>query len=326
MSKPARQERIKPPALRPGDTVGIIAPASNIQREALEAGCRSLERMGYRPFFADSILDRDLFFAGSVERRVNELHQMFRREDVRAVLCARGGYGANYLLPHLDLELIRQHPKSLAGYSDVTCLLTYLLDSIGLVTFHAPMVAKDFAHPHGVDESSWNAALGSSDPWSLNSQSGLTGLVDGEVRGILYGGCVSILVASLGTPFEIHTDGKILFLEDVAAKPYQIDRMLMHLKLAGKLKNVRGVVFGQMLDCIQSAVQEYTLPQIVTRVLRDCNVPVAFGLRSGHVNERNITLPFGVEARLQVRGADADLEILEAAVRTTSGHVKNHRG
>lgn len=328
MSEHARQKRIKPPALRRGDTVGIVAPASNIKREALEGGCKALDRLGYRPVFLDSIFDRDLYFAGGIERRVDELHQMFRRDDVRAILCARGGYGANYLLPHLDLDVIRSHPKILAGYSDLTCLLTYLFDAVGLVTFHAPMVAKDFADLQGVDEHSWNLAMASADPWSLGSESGVTGLAEGSAEGTLYGGCLSILVASLGTPFEVRTKGTILFLEDIAAKPYQIDRMLMQLKLAGKLKNVRGVVFGQMLDCIQSASQDYTLQQVVTRVLGDCHVPIAFGLRSGHVNQRNVTLPFGVEARLQVRGADAHLEILEAAVSTstTSERVKIHRG
>lgn len=250
MTRPAETTRMKPPALGRGDTVGIVAPASNIKREALEAGCRALERMGYRPFYLDSIFEQDLYFAGSVQRRIDELHEMFRRDEVRAILCARGGYGANYLLSQLDLDLIRQHPKIFAGYSDITCLLTYMCDAAGLVTFHAPMVAKDFACQDGVDDASWIAALGSSVPRKLQSESGLSGLSDGNAEGVLYGGCLSILVASLGTPFEIHTEKTILFLEDIATKPYQIDRMLMQLKLAGKLDGVRGIVFGQMPECI----------------------------------------------------------------------------
>jgi muramoyltetrapeptide carboxypeptidase len=131
---------------------------------------------------------------------------------------------------------------------------------------------------------------------------------------VLYGGCLSMLVASLGTPYEIRTDGTILFIEDVGTKPYQIDRMLMHLKLAGKLAGVRGIVFGEMLDCIQSPDQRYTLDEVVMRVVGDLGVPIAYGLRSGHVSRQNITLPIGVKAALNVDSTSVSLEILEAAV------------
>ncbi|MBV8206328.1 MAG: LD-carboxypeptidase [Acidobacteria bacterium] len=311
---PTRRPPIPPPALRPGDVVGIVAPASNIHKASLDAGCRGLERMGYRPFYLDSILDHDWYFAGSPERRISELHEMFRRDEVRAVVCARGGYGTTYLLPHLDLELIRSHPKILAGYSDVTCLLTWVRDRAGLVTFHAPMAAKDFAHPDGVDQASWNAALASSQPWALQEASGISGLLEGSAEGELYGGCLSLLVATLGTPFEIGTEGRILFLEDIAVKPYQVDRMLMQLKMAGKLEGACGVIFGQMPDCIQHPGQDYTLQQVIARVLGGCRFPVAFGLRSGHVTGRNLTLPFGVRARLEVAGSKAQLKFLEPAV------------
>src|ERR1700732_133466 len=129
---------IKPPALRPGDTIGIVAPASNIKRGDLNAGCEALRSAGYRPFYFDSILEQDLYFAGSVERRVRELEEMFVRDDVRAIVCARGGYGANYLLRQLDLEKIRAHPKIFVGYSDITTLLTYVYDAGGFITFHGP--------------------------------------------------------------------------------------------------------------------------------------------------------------------------------------------
>src|SRR5580698_1010179 len=151
--------RIKPPALQPGDTIGIIAPASNIKREPLEAGCGALRRIGYKPFYFDSILEEDLYFAGSADRRARELEEMFTRDDVRAIVCARGGYGANYLLQTLNLENIKAHPKILVGYSDVTSLLTYISDSTGLVTFHGPMVTKDLVHSDGVDSASWESAL-----------------------------------------------------------------------------------------------------------------------------------------------------------------------
>jgi muramoyltetrapeptide carboxypeptidase len=312
----SKVSRVKAPALKLGDTVGIVAPASNVKRADLEAGCEGLRRAGYRPFYFDSILEQDLYFAGSGQRRVHELEDMFLREEVRAIVCARGGYGANYLLPTLDLEKIKTHPKILVGYSDLTALLTYFSDVAGLVTFHGPMVAKDWARDGGVDVVSWRAALCGTSGWelALGEGSGVTGLAEGDAEGVLYGGCLSILVASLGTPYEIRTEGAILFLEDVAEKPYRIDRLLMQLKLAGKFESVRGIVFGEMRDCLQATNQGYTLQEVVLRIVGDLGVPVAYGVRSGHVTAGNITLPIGVRAGLTVRGGQMSLKILEAAV------------
>jgi len=310
----SRPHPVKPPALRPGDTVGIVAPASNVNQADLAAGCEALRRAGYRPFYFDSILDRDLYFAGSHQRRARELEEMFTRDDVRAIVCARGGYGANYLLPELDLEKIKKNPKIFVGYSDITCLLTHFLDAAGLVTFHGPMVSKDWNHTDGIDLTSWRSALSNAASWAVPVSDTVRALKEGEGEGTLYGGCLSILVASLGTPYEIKTEGTILFLEDVAAKPYQIDRMLMQLKLAGHLNAVRGIVFGEMLDCIQSPNQDYTLPEVIQRITGDLGIPVAYGLKSGHVSSNNITLPFGVRARLSVRKAAASLSIEESSV------------
>jgi muramoyltetrapeptide carboxypeptidase len=231
-------------------------------------------------------------------------------------VCARGGYGSNYLLEALDWKKIKAHPKIFVGYSDLTALLTYFHDALGLVTFHGPMIAKDWAPEDGTDLPSWQAALAGSSPWEPNLGAGsvASGLADGVGEGILYGGCLSILVASLGTPYEIHTEGTILFLEDIAAKPFQIDRMLMQLKLAGKLTGVRGIVFGEMRDCIQTANQGYTLQEVVLRIVGALGVPVAYGVRSGHVTSGNITLPFGVRAELKVHGGQVNLRMLESAV------------
>jgi muramoyltetrapeptide carboxypeptidase len=312
MVSTSQNSRIKPRALRPGDKVGIVAPASNVNREQLEAGCDGLRRAGYEPFYFESILDRDLYFAGSVERRSRELEDMFARDDIRAIICARGGYGANYLPLALDPKKIVSHPKILVGYSDITTLVCCMADSANFVTFHGPMVAKDFAVADGVDMDSWQNALGGAAEWRIAEGSGARPLVPGQAEGILYGGCLSMLVASLGTQHEIRTAGTILFIEDVAAKPYQIDRMLMQLKLAGKLKDVRGIVFGEMIDCRQSPDQDYTLEEVILRIVEDLRIPVAFGLRSGHVSRANITLPIGVRARLTIEDT-VELRILETA-------------
>jgi muramoyltetrapeptide carboxypeptidase len=314
---PARSqvERMKPPALRPGDNIGIVAPASYFTRQDFDNGCEALRRMGYNPVYDESIFDRDLYFAGSVERRVRELENMFLRDDVKAIVCARGGYGSNYLLPELDISKVSSKPKAFIGYSDTTTLQTYFCDSAGIVTFHGPMVAKDFARPDGIDVESWQAALSGRENWrfDFDSNSEVKPLAQGSAEGVLYGGCLSMLVESLGTPYEIRTEGTILFIEDVATKPYQIDRMLMHLKLAGKLDGVRGLIFGEMLNCTQSPGQGYTLEEVVMRVVGDLRVPVAYGLRSGHVSSHNITLPIGVSAVLNVGGSGVTLEILESA-------------
>lgn len=304
---------VKPPALRRGDRVGIVAPASNLKRAELEAGCAALQRAGYEPFYFDSILEQDLYFAGSVERRVRELEAMFTREDVRAILCARGGYGANYLLDTLDIEKVRAHPKIFVGYSDVTSLLTYFVDRTGLVVFHGPMAAKDWAHADGVEMTSWLAAMEGAAEWEIVPGPSVKGIAEGVAHGRLYGGCLSMLTASLGTPYEIQTEGTLLFIEDIAVKPYQIDRMLMQLKLAGKLIGVRGLLFGEMTDCSQTANLGYTLEDVIMRIVGGLGVPVAFGVRSGHVASANLTLPLGVEAELSVTGSGVKLRILEAA-------------
>jgi len=307
--------RIKPPALRQGDTVGIVAPASSFKRDEFEAGCVALRQMGYNPVYDDSIFAHDLYFAGPVDRRTRELEAMFMRDEVKAILCARGGYGSNYLLPQLDLHKIAAKPKIFIGCSDLTTLLTHFCDAGAFVTFHGPMAAKGFADPNGVDLASWRSSLGGVANWKIvfDAESGVQPMVHGSAEGILYGGCLSMQVASMGTPYEIRTHDTILFIEDVATRPYQIDRMLMHLKLAGKLAGVRGMVFGEMLDCAFPANHRDTLQDVIMRIVGDLGVPVAYGLRSGHVSRQNITLPLGVRAALHVSSSGGALEILEAA-------------
>jgi muramoyltetrapeptide carboxypeptidase len=298
MPLPQSSDRVRPSPLRPGDTVGIIAPASGFRREEFEAGCAELRRLEYRPFYLPSIFERDLYFAGSVSRRVDELHEMFRRPEIKAVLCARGGYGCNYLLPHLDLDLIQANPKIFVGCSDVTTLLTYLGDAARLVTFHGPMVAGDLSRPAGYSEKSWRQALSGNEGEIIIDSDQVTPLAEGAAEGMLYGGCLSLLCASLGTPYEIETEGTLLFLEDRGERPYRIDRMLMQLKLAGKFKTVRGVLFGEMLDCADPGIP---LQEVIMRILGDLRIPMAIGLKSGHVSDGALTLPFGVRARLHVK-------------------------
>lgn len=283
--------------------MGIIAPASGFRRDEFEAGCAELVRLGYKPFYLQSIFERDGYFAGSLRRRIDEFHEMFSRPEVKAILCARGGYGCNNLLPHIDINLVRANPKIFAGCSDITTLLTYLYDATGLITFHAPMVAGDFARSVGYSQRSWTDAVSHGESEMNFSNEEVRPMVEGTVEGTLYGGCLSLLCASLGTPYEVCTAGTILFLEDRAERPYRLDRMLMQLKLAGKFEGVQGIIFGEMIDCDEPGAHELTAQRVSARILADLNIPIAFGLKSGHVSGDARTLPFGVQAALRVGSA-----------------------
>jgi muramoyltetrapeptide carboxypeptidase len=207
--------------------------------------------------------------------------------------------------------MLAKHPKIFLGSSDITSLLTAIYDRTGLIGFHGPMVAKDIADGT-FDAASWESALQGAANWTIPS-SGVEVLRPGKATGRLYGGCLSMLVASLGTPFEIQTNDTILFIEDVGEKPFRIDRMLVQLRLAGKLDKVRGFVFGEMLDCAPPSGETYTLQQVIMRILAPYNVPVVYGLKSGHVSSGNITLPIGAQTELKAEGANVNLRILEAA-------------
>ncbi len=304
---------LKPPAIQPGAGISVIAPASFAQPERVERGLASLKALGFVPKLGENALQREpLFFAGSARRRLADLHEAFADESIRMVMCLRGGYGSNYLLDGLDLELIRSHPKPFFAYSDLTGVQLRLLDQLGLPAFHGPMAAADFYLEDGVHLASFQAAL-AGEPYQVGPAEGLRPLKPGTARGTLYGGCLSILASLVGTPFEPQTEGKLLFLEDVNAKPYQIDRMLWQLRQAGKLEGVRGIVFGEMLDCTSPGASVKLLDDVILRFFEDFDGPIAIGLRSGHVSQDNVTLTFGVEAELRT-DAEATLELIEPAV------------
>jgi muramoyltetrapeptide carboxypeptidase len=261
----------------------------------------SLRGLGLQPKLGSHALaHHGQYSAGTPDQRLEDLHAAFSDTSVKAIICNRGGYGSAEMLNGLDLDLIGRNPKIFVGCSDITSLETYIHDTTGLIVFHGPMAAGDFARPIGVDPIAWQAALSQDSPWQLGPDAGLRTLKAGSAQGKFYGGCLSMLVASLGTPYEIQTADTILLLEDIGVKPYQIDRMLLQLRLAGKLAHVRGIVFGSMLDCAQPGHANELLESVLVRVLADFSGPVAIGLRSGHVAERNITVPIGVESELNL--------------------------
>jgi len=307
-----RTSFVRPPALQPGDQIGIVAPASNIKSEMLDAGCRELERLGFRTLYRPDIVKSHRYFSGTDERRAAELLEMVRNPDVKAIFCARGGYGSGRLIPYLEPELFLAHPKILLGSSDITMLLSFLNRS-GLVGFHGPMVATSMRlGEQGYDRSILVRML-NGDPNIQFPVEHTSVLRSGEGEGRLAGGCLSMVVATLRTSFEIDTDDAILILEDLGEKPYQIDRMLTQLKQAGKLDKVRGIVFGEMLDCTNLPNQGYTLEEVILDVLEGMTFPILYGFSTGHTSRANIVVPFGIHAKLSL-GSVSRFELLESAV------------
>ncbi len=299
----------------PGAGVSVISPASFAVPERVDRGLERLQRLGYIPRPEANIQARGpLFFAGTSEERLADLHAAFADPATSFIAAVRGGYGSNYLLGAVDLALIADHPKPLFAYSDMTGLQLWLLDQLGLPAFHGPMVAADFYLEDGVHLESFEAALAGR-AYSVGTAEGMRTLKPGSARGTLYGGCLSILVALIGTSWEPATENKLLFIEDVGAKPYQVDRMLWQLRQAGKLNHVRGIVFGEMLGCTSPGAPQNLLEDAILSALDGIDIPIAVGLRSGHVSRQNVTLIFGIEAELRA-GNEAELSLLEPAVRS----------
>ena len=310
----------KPAALQRGATLAVVSPASAAKAELVQAGIERLHALGYRTKLAPHALGRGpLYYAGTAEQRAGDLMAAFADPEVDGILCARGGWGSAELLPLLDAAVVRANPKVFVGYSDHTSLHVWLARECGLVSFYGPMVAADFARADGFDELSWGSALGGDPAWSVGAEDGLRVLRPGVAEGTLAGGCISIFAEGLGTPYAAlpaTADAqRVLFLEDIGTKPYQWDRMLLHLRYAGMLAHVGGIVFGDMKQCV-GPEDEPLLERAILHALKDFAGPIAIGLRSGHVDSPNVTVPLGVRVRLDLSEADEPrLEFLEAAVK-----------
>ncbi|MFN8008659.1 MAG: LD-carboxypeptidase [Terriglobia bacterium] len=304
---------LKPKALAKESTIGIFAPASPVEQEKLSQGVSFLNSLGYRTKVSGQALSRYHYFAGSHEVRAAELNRLFADPEVDAIFCARGGYGCVHLLPFLDSGIICANPKVFLGYSDVTVLLQYLEIQAEMVCFHGPMVAREFCLPTStaIAQTLFDCLSRRTAGLKIGGLS-LETLIAGTARGKLTGGCLSLIIAMLSTRYEINTAGKILFLEDINIKPYQFDRMLMQLKLAGKFDQVRGVVFGEMQNCSQDSDDPYSLQQIIMDLLAEFRIPILYGLPSGHTRSSNLTLPIGVEVTLD--GDNQWLLLEESAV------------
>jgi len=281
----------KPPRLKRGGRIGVVAPAGCVDQRAIEEGVEAVRKEGFAVELAPNIYGRKGYLAGDEHARTYDLVDFFRRADMDAIFCARGGFGSIQLLPRLTDQL---KPKIFVGYSDITVLLNWFLQKVGMVTFHAPMLAMDIAR--GLSERAkqhfWGMLTGETKEWKVQ----LGEIIQpGVAEAEMMGGCLSLLVTTLGTPYEIDTTGKLLFIEDVDEKPYRIERMLTHLKMAGKLERLSGVVFGDFRGCEGDGARD--VRQVIGELFGEASYPVIMGMAAGHGQE-NLALPFGVKMAL----------------------------
>lgn len=315
---------LKPKALKQGDTIGLITPATFVSDpDDLAAADRTIRYFGWKPKLGANVKKRAGYLGGSRAERLHDLHAMFADPEVRGIFCIRGGYGSGQLLDGIDYDLIRQHPKVFLGYSDITSLHLAIHQKTGLVTFHGPVSLSRFTEytqrhfrkavletaPLGVLRNPEEANL-------LRPAHTWRTIRGGRARGRLTGGNLSLIAASMGTPFEIDARGKILFIEDVGEQPYSVDRMLTQLRLSGKLQNAAGIVFGECNECVPrefrpSFSSTFSLGEVLDNILGDLPIPVLTGLTIGHTADQ-LTLPLGLAAVLNAdRG---ELTVEEAGV------------
>jgi len=287
------QPLIQPKRLPPNGTIGVVAPAGKVDQGDLHRGVIYMEKMGYRVILGRHVEKMHRYFAGEDRDRANDFVEMMQNKEVDAVICARGGSGSARIIPYIPPTAIS--PKIFVGCSDITTLLLYLSLKYGFVTFHGPMVAPQIgdccANPVGVEAADYLFQVLSGETIKMSS-SGMTTLKSGVADGILTGGCLSLICTTIGTPYEIDTHDRIVFIEDIAEAPYRIDRMLYFLKTLNKFDNIRGLIFGQMPKC-----QMEQLPEIILDIFSEFDFPILFGFPAGH-GDSLFTLPIGTPVRI----------------------------
>ena len=304
----------KPRALSPGARLRIISPASPADAKISALGLAELTRLGYIPVTSGVTGSTRDYFSASTKIRRTELLDALADETCGGIICTRGGYGSTYLL---DKKI--RHAKTariLLGYSDLTSLQINLWQKRGWISFYGPMVASGFSGgagaPHGYDEPSLRSAVTQTiGGWSL-ALDGVT-LRKGFAKGIVLGGCMTLVEATLGTLWELDTRGSILILEDRGMKPYQVDRVLTHLRQAGKFRGVRGIILGEFPECAPAVAGSPSVRDVARRILGELKIPIVWGARIGHTPRPLLTIPLGVRARLNAHKSGI-LEILEPAV------------
>ena len=302
----------RPPALRPGDRVAVLAPASPIDRDVFERGITELRGLGFEPVFDARALASTGYLAGSAAERAAAFRQAWDDPDIAGIIAVRGGYGSAQLLPLLDAAALRRTAKPVLGCSDLTALLAYLTTGCGVVGFHGPMLVTLARGEDGYDRASLLGCLAVPAPLGALRPPGVEAVRGGTARGTLLGGTLTLLAASLGTPFAFSPpEGYVLFLDDVGERPYRIDRMLTQLRQSGLLRAASAVVLAEFPDCGDAAGRDAR--SVCGELLADFPGPVLFGFPSGHTSGPALTLPFGVTVTVAA-DANPGLIVEEAAV------------
>jgi muramoyltetrapeptide carboxypeptidase len=277
--------------MKPGDLIGVCSPAGPVEEEELRPGIKALESLGFRVYLSSHCLMKKAYLAGADELRLRDLHGLFQDDKVKAIICARGGYGSLRLFERIDFDLIRKHPKILVGYSDITALLLAVYKRAHLVTIHGP-VLRDMTKNHGLNLGSLTKLMTSRESVTMRFE-GAKVLMEGLAAGKLLGGNLSLITHLLGTSFMPSLQGALLFLEERGEAPYRVDRMLTHLRLSGLLNKCAGVMTGSFQDCGEPS----TVEALIRERLGDLHLPMMIGLPIGH-GEVNTALPIGVKAVL----------------------------
>jgi len=305
---------LKPRALSPGDRLAVLAPASPFPRAEFDEGIAELERLGFIPVYDDSVFARRDYVAGPPELRAEALRRAWRDPSIAGIIAVRGGYGSMQLLPLLDRAEATRACKAFIGYSDLTAILTFLTLQCGVVSFHGPMLAGRLGRgEQGYDRSTFERVLLKKEPIGEIASPSAESIVSGEARGMLIGGTLTQILATLGTPFAFDPPaGHVLFLDEVSERPYRIDRMITQLRQSGLLARASAVIFNELPKCDEPS-GDATGRAVVADQLKDFPGPVIFGFPSGHTSGALITLPFGVGCRV-VADARPRLIIEESAV------------
>lgn len=301
--------------IKKGSTIGIVSPAF-IEKPSRIAECiNSMKNLGFKIKEGRHVYDRWGYFAGKDKDRAADIMEMFKDKKVDMILCVRGGYGAMRLLPYMDFNIIRKNPKIIMGYSDITVLLNSIAQETGLITFHGPTLNSNFNDQETLKSFLFSISNGNR-PYEINNGDKELIAHNGKdsVDGVLAGGNLSLIVSTLGTPYEINFKDKIIFIEEVGEQPYRIDRMLTQLLLSGRLQQAKGIILGQFTDCDKKIKEEddFNLNQVLKDRILSLNKPLFTNFMSGH-DYPKLTLPIGAKIRMNFN--KNCIEILEPIIR-----------
>ncbi|WLR57042.1 LD-carboxypeptidase [Mesobacillus subterraneus] len=293
---------IKPERLKKGDTVAVIAPASPPNKENLKRGLKFIEDLGLNYKLGKSLYSEYGYLAGNDEDRLADLHDMFRDDEVKGIICAGGGYGTARIASAIDYDVMKNNPKIFWGYSDITFLHTAIRQQARLVTFHGPMLASDIGkeEAHQISKDTFQQLFTPAVLNYSNDLSQIEELVPGSAEGSLVGGNLSLLSSSMGTPFEIETEGKILLIEDINEEPRAVDRMLNQLYMAGKLQESAGIIVGDFNNCVPERELSLTLEEVIDHYIKLAGKPALKGFKMGHCSP-HIGVPLGVAASMKTK-------------------------